>query len=451
MKRLHLFAGLLLSAVSFAAYSQDNRADYTGTEQNTITENSLVKTIAPFDEAVRGHILTAIQYPDVLKNLSSIREKSYNGFQQVIQHYPQRKQAWFYEVSRYPELMHKLAILPEKVSREAVERMLPNQDPGLKTAAWKLYKNQHSALVAVDNLNAEAVNAFEQMIAPLNPEAQLAFKALQEKPDVLLLLHDHADLSARLGEQFRSNPEGVRQELAAAHEQLNAENRQELAAYQNDLAANPDAIKELSEASEEYATSGGYSYPAPAGEKVVNYGSPYSYWFGYPSWFGSPMWYPGLYGYGSGFYLGAGGYPVVYALPSLGFSNWFFGGAYRYYPHLYHQYDRYYRNTGIRNREVSASRNAFLNTARRHFNAPASARSFGYAPDRSYNAARRIVPGQSSRMPMQGNSYYHAPTQRSFNNRSFGGGSSFNRGGISAGSMGRSGFSGGSVRGGSRR
>ena len=442
MKPLHLFATILLSAASLTSYGQDDQM-VSNAQQNIVTDQSLLKAIAPYDDGVRNDILVATQYPDVLAKLAQIREKSSAGFQQIIQNYAQKKQGWFYEVSRYPDLMHKLAILPRKTSRETIDGMLANVNPSpeLKEAAWKLYNNHHSDLLKVDNLNEEAGASFQSMIALLNPDAQQAFRTLEEMPDVLSLLNDHSDLVTRLGERFKDSPADVRNDLATIHEQIEAQNKDELATYQDELKQNPQAMQELSQASQEYASQGGYSYTAPTADKAVNYGSPYSYWFGYPYWYGSPMWYPGLYGYGSGFYLGLGGYPMVYAMPSLGFSRWFFGGAYRYYPHLYRQYGNYYRTIAPRHYAYSP-RTAFIGSAARHFNPSVGSRSYLFDRGQSFRTAPRAANAQGYRSMPRSNSF-SAPS------RSYGsfGGRTFNGGG---GGFSRGGFSGGGFRGGRR-
>lgn len=441
MKPLHFFATILLSAASFTGYGQDDQM-VSNAPQNIVTDQSLLKVIAPYSDEIRNDILVATQYPETLARLARIREQSSAGFQQIIQNYSQKKQGWFYEITRYPDLMHKLATMPRRTDKDQIEAMLPNQTPELKEAAWKLYNNHHGDLVQVDNLNEQASAQFQQMIATLDPTGQEAFKTLEEMPDVLSILNDHSDLTARLGERFRTDPGQVREDLAQVHDQLEAENKEQLAAYTDELKQNPQAMQELSQASQQYATQGGYSYPAPTGDKVVNYGSPYSYWFGYPYWYGSPMWYPGMYGYGSGFYFGMGGYPVVYALPSLGFSRWFFGGAYRYYPNLYRQYDHYYRYNVAPRHYGYSPRSAFIGSAARHFNPSVSVRS-GYGWNRSgeMRSAQRFAPS-GSRPMMRSNTYQSAPS-RSYGGRSYGGG--FGGGGFSRGS-----FGGGSFRGGRR-
>jgi len=466
-----VFAATLVVTTTLTGYSQnnqnndgnqqyDNQQQYNnqqsyGNRQSAPVQQSIAPMVAQYSEDVRNNILVATQYPDILQKLAQIRENTSRSFQETIQGYSQRKQNWFYEVSRYPDLMHDLATSPRKQSKEQIEGLaanIPNASNDLKEAAWKLYNNHHSDLVTVDNLNQQAMNAFEDMVNPLNSDAQHAFKSLQDMPDVLSILNEHSDLTARLGQDFKNDPDGTRQDLAKLHDEQEAENKQDFADYQSNLSQDPQAQQEYNQAQQQYASANkGYNYPAPTGDKIVNiYNNPYPYWFGYPSWYGSAMWYPGAYGFGGGLYYGMG----LYGFPSLGFSNWFFGGAYRYYPHLYRTYDRYYRSNYLSGRRyISPRTNGFVGAAGRHYN-PAA----GYVRSRNYSSpGRSYNPGLSrgynqSRVPSQG---FRSVPRQSFGNRTYSGsgfrspstGGGFSRGGGFSGG----GFSRGGMRGGGRR
>ncbi|GLU52525.1 hypothetical protein [Dyadobacter frigoris] len=470
-----VFAAAILVTTSITGYSQNyqnnygnqqygNQQQYASPQQNgnqqqsynngqsAPAQQSLESMVAQYNDDVRNDILIATQYPDILTKLAQIRDNTTQAFQSTIQDYPQKKQNWFYEVSRYPDLMHQLATLPRRQSNEQIDGMVanvPNASADLKEAAWKLYNNHHSDLVTVDNLNQQAINSFEDMVSPLNRDAQNAFRSLQEMPDVLSILNDHSDLTTRLGREFRNDPDGTRQDLADLHDKQEAQNKQDLADYQKDLSQDPQAQQEYNQAQQQYASANnGYSYPAPTGDKVVNvYNNPYPYWFGYPSWYGSAMWYPGAYGFGGGLYYGMG----LYGFPGFGFSSWFFGGAYRYYPHLYRTYGNFYRNNYLsRGRFSSPRSNGFIGAAGRHYSPNmGSARSNwlsspnrggGFSQGRTYSqGSRSIAPSQSN-----GNRSYGG---NSFSRPSNGGGFSRGGGGFSGGGF-RSGGGGGGMRGG---
>ena len=447
-----VFAALSLFTFSYTAYSQDDR-EYAGqryeNRQSGPVEQSIVPTVAPYSEDVRNNILIATQYPEVLDKVARIREYTTQGFQATIQDYPQKKQNWFYEVSRYPELMHTLATLPRKQSKDQINGLLSNPSKELQEAAWKLYHNHHNDLVAVDNLNQQAITSFSDLIRPLSSDAQDAFKTLQEMPDVLSILNDHSDLTARLGDEFKNDPDGTRQKLADAHDKIEAENKQDLDNYKKELAQDPQAQQEYDQAAQQYAQSNGYSYPAPTGDKVINYyNNPYSYWFGYPSWYGSPMWYPGAFGFGGGMYYGMGLYG--YGFPTLGFSSWFFGGAYRYYPHLYRRYGNYYRNHYISRGRYISPRNGFIGAAGRHYNPEMGGRSNWLSSPRTYNNAGRGYSQGARTMPNQGSSNRSYSAPRTYNNapRSYNNGGSNFRSPSYGGGYSRGGYSGGGSRGG---
>lgn len=436
-----------------AANAQNNSEPYRY-QQNTVTEESLMKAISQYDGDVRSDILTATQYPDILQKTAEIRDRTSNAFRNTIQGYPQKKQNWFYEVSRYPDLMDRLASMPRRASRNEIEAELPQSaSPELKEAAWKLYDDHQQDLIKVASLNQDAVISFQNLIRPLGPVARNAFQTLEGMPDVLALLNDHIGLTTSLGERYSNDPANVNQQLADLRSQLNDQNRQDQDSYKNELAQDPDAAREMDEASREYASTGGSNFPEPPASNPVNYINPYSYWFGYPSWYGYPMWYPGAYGYGSGIYLGLGMYSSFYGFPSLGFSRWFYGGAYRRYPNLYRRYDYIYRDRIARNRYYSPDRYRAPGVSGRYANPGVSARSRAYGDVQPYRQGR-VAPSQGYRSYAPGN--YGGRSNGSYSRPSYGGSSSRvyqSPGGGSRGGYGGGGFrggSGGGARGGRR-
>lgn len=444
-----LLAAFMVGASPVIVFAQDQNATESSADQ---IDKSILSSIAPYNADVRENILIASQHPEILTKLAEIHDQASQRFQETVRNFSQKKQKWFYNVSRYPDLMHTLATEPKGSSKEKIEGFVKTNDADLKEAAWKLYRQEHNDLVLIDTMNQNAERAFESLIGSLNESTQNAFYKLLDSPDVLSLLNEHMDLTERLGQKFQESPNDIRQALATEHDRLDAQNRDELATYKDNMAKDPQAMEDLRRASEQYAKETGYSYPAPVADTVINsYAySPYSYWFGYPYWFGSPMWYPGM-GFGSGLYFGFGGGSMIYGLPSFGFSSWFFGGAYRYYPHLYRSYNHVYRDNVVRNNVVGRGNTGFMRAANQHFNPTYSARS--------------IYGGGNSSRSWSGNPNargYSQPAQRQTYNRSYSpnvyrapsGG--MNRGGYGGGFGGGmssrgGGFSGGGMRGGGGR
>ncbi|RRB04803.1 hypothetical protein [Larkinella rosea] len=370
LSRALLVFSLLFSVFQPAVFAQTGR------------DQSVAASIAPYSATVRQAILSASQYPEILSQLQQNRTQTQQAFQNLVGGFNQTKQGWFYELTRYPDVLHTLASEPTNLSTAAVENLLPKSATDeLKTAAWKLYHNHHADLVQADQLNQQAGQTFEQVIQPLDAPVQDAFRQLISLPDVMTLLTDQLDLTRQLGDQYRAEGPALVQQLTALHDSLSVQDQYEVSAFQQELADNPQAGQELNQAAQDYAKSNGYIIPpvpadnTPTTTYSYNYfANPYSYWFGYPGWYGSPLWYPGAYWAGFGFGFGLGTYGL-YGFPTYGFSNWFFNrGYYRSYPHLYRQFGSYYQHNVAQNRVLGSVNSGFMRVAQRHYNPNASGR-----------------------------------------------------------------------------
>ncbi|GAB3758255.1 hypothetical protein [Spirosoma pomorum] len=365
---LMLGLGLLIAPgqTTFAQTLDDNR-----TPAVSNADQSLVSAIAPYRDDVRRSILLASQQPNVLTQLAEQQANSQQAFSKLIQFYGQTKQGWFYDLARFPDVLHDLATLPTGSSQATVQAITKNLPSDLQEPAWKLYHNHHNDLVQADKLNQEADQALADLTAFLDHPTQDAFRQLLNMPDVLTLLTQQMDKTAKLGRAYQADSAGVTQNLADAHDKLDAQNQQELANYQRELSQDPQAQQELQQAGQAYAQANGYHTginPNPAWVTTnYSYQNPYSYWFGYPYWYASPVWYPSAWWSGTGFYYGAGGNMVVFGLPSVGFSSWFFNRGYSYYPHLYNRFNTYYTNNVGFHRYWSPGNSGFMTAAHQAF------------------------------------------------------------------------------------
>jgi len=450
---LMLGLGLLIAQgqTTFAQTLNDNRSPVVAN-----ADQSIVSVLAPYRDDVRHAILLASQHPDVLTDLAQQQANSQQAFTNLVQPYGQTKQGWFYDLSRFPEVLHELATLPKGASQATVTDVTKTLPADIQESAWKLYHNHHADLVQADKLNQQADQSFATLVAPLDQPTQYAFQQLIGMPDVLTLLTRQIDKTAELGQAYQNDPAGVTQTLADAHATEETQNQQELADYQRELSQDPQAQQELQQAGQAYAQANGYTTnginPNPAWANTgTYYQNPYSYWFGYPSWCTSPLWYPSARWSGTGFYYGAGGNPVVFGLPSIGFSSWFFNRGYAYYPHLYNRFNTYYtRNVGF-HRTWSPANSGFMTAANRAFS-PASG-SLGSRADwlttpRTYSRPGSGLSNANARMAAPMSRYQNPGISRS---QSWGGGFSGARsyGGSFGGGM-RSFGGGGGFRGGRR-
>lgn len=411
-----------------------------------ITDQTIISAIAPYRDDVRRSILLASQQPQVLTALAQQRTNSEQAFTNLIQTYGQKKQAWFYDIARFPDVMHALATLPAGASESSVKDLTKNLPSDLQETAWKLYRHHHDDLVQVDNLNQQADLAFDNLIDPLDIPTQNAFRQLINMPDVLTQLTDQIDKTTRLGDAYRANPDQVTKDLTALHDSLTVQNQQELAAYQNELNNDPQAKQELQQAGQAYAQANGYNTGINPNPAWVNssyyYQNPYPFWFGYPYWYASPLWYPSAWWYGTGFYFGLGGNMVMFGLPSLGFSNWFFHTGRYAYPHLYNRFNNYYVRT-VGERHVWAPANAgFMSAAHRAFGAGTpNARANWLTNPGQYSRSGNWNSAGSSRIASPGR--YQGTNANTYHSQAWGGGArSFGGGGFSGGGF-HGGFGGG--------
>lgn len=432
---------LVLALGLLSAGWQTTIAQTTGTEQQPATganDQPIVAAIAPYRDDVRRSILLASMQPQVLTGLAQQRASSQEAFTQIIQAYGQTKQGWFYDLSRYPDVLHALATLPAGSDRLVVNGLTKNLPTDLQESAWKIYRHHNTDLVQIDQLNQRAQQTFDNLVGPLDVPTQQAFRQLIEMPDVLTQLTDQIDKTTRLGEAYRANPDQVTKDLTALHDSLTVQNQQALADYQNELNRDPQAQQELQQAGQAYAQANGYKTGINPNPAWVNtsyyYQNPYPFWFGYPYWYASPLWYPSAWWYGTGFYYGLGGNMVLFGLPSIGFSNWFFGAGYRAYPHLYNQFNQfnqYYQHNVGEHRLWAPTNAGFMNAAHRAF-----------SPTAGFNNARAnwlTNPRQYSRPGSWANPTGNAPTARF---------QPFNGGGYHSQAWGGGGFHGGFSAGG---
>ncbi|MBO0937467.1 hypothetical protein J2I47_13000 [Fibrella sp. HMF5335] len=443
-----ILLGLGLFAPGQAAFAQ--MPDTNRPSATADTTQTFASVIAPFRDDIRQSVLLASQHPDVLGQLAKQQASSQQAFLALIEPFGQTKQGWFYDMARFPDLMHTLATLPDGTDRTTVDGLTKALPADLQTPAWKLYRHHHDDLVQADNLNQQANQAFDNLIAPLDGPTQTAFRQLINTPDVLTTLTQQLDKTAQLGRDYTADPAAVTRNLTALHDSLDAQNKQELAAYQQELNQDPQARQELQQAAQDYAHANGYKTgginrnvgpPNPAWpvNSSYYYQNPYSFWFGYPGWYGSPFWYPSAYWLNTGFYYGPSGNMVVVGLPGFGFSNWFFGGGYYGYPSLYNRFGNYYGRT-YSDRRLWGGGNygGFMGAAHRTYG-PMAVPGRGNWNMGGAGVYSRGNGGFSSggRMAAPSNRSFNGGTFRAPSTGNFGGGRSFGGGGGFGGGRGR--------------
>jgi len=329
-------------------------------------DDNIVSSIAPYSSDVRDAILDVSQYPQKLVKIERMQARTSQSFQDLVEKYPRDVQEKLYDLSRYSELLNQLTDTGNAKSNDEVNSILASYPKEVANTVRDLYPSHFSDLKLMNKSYKQSDETLSSILDKLPSQTQDDFKKIIGMPDVMNILTDRIDLTVSLGEAYKNNPEGVRQNLATLNSQVTTQNAKDLDDYKQQVAKDPALQDEMKKSSQEFANN--YSETDDGNPPVVNNyytTNPYPYWFGYPYWYPSPVWYPRPLYYHTGFYLGAGGNMVVVGLPSYAYSNWFFGHGYRTYPRLYSRYNAYYNYHYRPNMNVYRGYNTAV---RDHFN-----------------------------------------------------------------------------------
>lgn len=342
MRYTSLFrCGLFLFLFSTALQGQNDKALL----HELMEENKKsVEALALYPSDTRVAIFEAAKYPEVLIKMNGARQKTSAAFRTLIEDFPQSSQQVFYDMTRYPGLVQEL--VGKKGSPAAMRDALKRMPEKQRDEAFDLAQNNAGTLQKITELDRTARSAFDDLIDGYPTVAQDAFRQLAEVPEVLEILNQDLRLTVLVGDLYRDDPAWVIRETDSLNLAVARAHAEELEAWKKAIENDPEAQKELQEATREYAQDMGYedTEDYPGGDDVyydenevqeeqttiIEY--QYPWWFGYPWWYPAPCWRPYPWWYDWGFYY----YPyfsVVY-MPSWYFMDWYF-----YYPYHHYHYN----------------------------------------------------------------------------------------------------------------
>jgi hypothetical protein len=359
-------------------------------------DDDIISSIAPYPEDVRNAILNVSQYSQKLVKIERIQARTSQSFQDLLSSYPREEQEKYYELSRYPELIHQLVDGPPQ-TLEQVKPTLTKYPQEVSAAVTALFPMHLADLTAMDKTYQSSQKALDDIIKDLPDAAQADFRKVIGMPEVMSLLTERIDLAVSLGDAYKNDPQGTKRKIDSLSNQINAQNQKDLEDYKKQVASDPKMQEEMKKSAQDFADSYSangeaqgpsdavldqnqqqVSQPQDQQPQVVNnyygYGggnynpNPYPYWFGYPSWYSYPMWYPQPLYYHTGFYIGVGGAIVVLGLPSRAYSGWFFNYGYHRYPRYYNYCNTYYHaHAAFVNRVNGNVYRGFNSNVNRHF------------------------------------------------------------------------------------
>lgn len=319
-------------------------------------EQAAVNALVLYPKDTRMAILEASLYPEALIKLENIQSQTTAAFRKILENHSRATQEIIWDLTRYPDLIHRLTIV-EKGSTSGLNNALDDYPKVIHPRAEKAFTYYYSDLKKVDALNESTDSAVNTLLSEYPKETQLALRELIALPEVLTILTENIRLTILVGDLFRKDSEWVLYKADSLHLEAARKNAEEIEAWKESLADNPQAMEELKTSAESFAEEHDYKdeyysfegddlyydaeidyveedyYVEETKEVVIRHHYyHFPYWFGYPYWYHYPRWrfFPNWYHWG--FYYSPHHTVVVFGLPSFYFTNWYF-----YHPH-HHYY-----------------------------------------------------------------------------------------------------------------
>ena len=344
-------------------------------------DQDAINALILYPEDTRLSILEATLHPEALIKLESIQSQTKAAFQELMGNYSRSTQEMIWDLTRYPDLVHRLALVDPNSNRE-IKNVLKDFPEVIHRRAREAATDYHFLMVEIDQLNNSADAAFNSLLSEYPEPTQLALRELIELPEVLTILTENIRLTVLAGDVYRKDPAWVLQKADSFHLEVARRNAEEIENWKTSLENNPDALDELKSSAENYESEYGYDdeyyeyeyddlyYDGEVENVVVRhyYHYNYPYWFGYPTWYYYPRWrlYPAWYDWG--FYINPYGSCMVINLPSFHFMHWYFYRPHHHYywPHLSAHFSSHYyghRPTG-HNSSITVTVDNWRNTNR---------------------------------------------------------------------------------------
>jgi hypothetical protein len=317
----HLYILLTLSIFSYDVLAQS--------ENNFDSEDSSAfNTLSLYPQSVRSPILESCQYPELLLKIQNLQKKTSKKFQDLIFDYFKSEQKNFWELSRQPGLIKKIAEGGHK-SKSELESIASEYPEELKETIIKYGDRFFTDIDAINKLDQRSQSEFNALLKGYPSSAQEAMRQLIKQPEIVGLLCDNMRVTVTIGDLYKKDKEkltNTMDSISLANATLKAK---ELKDWKEGLENNPETKNEMLQAAKEFSKEND-NYNENADVNINYVVNPYPYWFGYPWWYSYPYWYPNPYWYDWGFYVGPTGFVYV-GLPSPFFTHWYFSHHHHHY------------------------------------------------------------------------------------------------------------------------
>ncbi|HTX17850.1 MAG TPA: hypothetical protein VMG34_04240 [Bacteroidota bacterium] len=337
---------LAFAALGTSAFAQEG----TASKKHLMKEDSAaINALVMYPDTIRLDIFEACKYPSAIASIASLQKNSSEEFSQLVTSYTKEEQENFWNLSRYPGLISRLAEEGDK-SADKITTILKDYPEDIRQTAMQYGIDYYDLLREMDSIQNKTDSMFDQILGDYPETTQQSLKELLQYPEVINLLNDHLGLTVRVGDSYRRDPQALIRKADSLNLAQTRQNTVDAEAWKETVESDPDAEAELNKAADDYASENGYTQQevdaAPDPQYVTTYVCyPYPYWFGYPTWYPYDYWYPYPFWFDCGFYHDRRGHIVIFGSPSRYFTNWYFyyPEHVRRYPHLCDTYiDHYY-------------------------------------------------------------------------------------------------------------
>ncbi|MBK9453050.1 MAG: hypothetical protein IPN95_27250 [Bacteroidetes bacterium] len=321
-------------------------------------DKASVEALVLYPENIRNDILQACLYPELVVRIGEMQRLTSQQFSDLLSTETREDQQSLWELARFPALVTHIS---ERGGLK--EEDLKTFPEDIHNVARWANDAKRPTVIRMNELYAASESAFASLLRTYPDPAQRALRNLVTVPEVMSILSESLKMTVLVGDMYRRDPAWVIHKLDSLNLEVARRNAEDLQAWRDSLSANPQALREYEQSSEEFRKEQGapvateqevtqyttvyntynYGNTYNTGNYPRNYGyyhNPYPWWYGYPSWYDYPSWYPQPYWYHSGYYYGAGGVLIVYGMPSPYYTWWYFQHPWHHhhYPHLTHHF-----------------------------------------------------------------------------------------------------------------
>ncbi|OVE77777.1 hypothetical protein BVX98_01770, partial [bacterium F11] len=300
-----------------------------------------------YSEDLREAILEVSLIPQVIMKIAELQRGSNSAFRKIVSRLSRKDQSELWELIRYPDLIFEITTGMKK-KEDQLRNIAKPFSPEIQDIAAKFGRKHYKLLKKINKKTEKTEKSMDKLLESYPLKTQVSLRKLIRKPEILSLLQENIALTRRVGNAYRSDPEGLKKRISTFADEVDQKTEEVINGWKKTLEENPEAATELQAAAESFAKEKSLeslqTLSSDTKEIQVNIRyDPYPYWYGYPYWHSSSYWYPYPSYYHSGFYYGTGGAMVVIGMPSYSFAYWSYGSHY-HHAHYSNFHSSYYRH-----------------------------------------------------------------------------------------------------------